>query len=86
MEKVSTKSPQKIRENAIEQEEVVTKDDTIEVQNNGEEVVENKEALDQDDDCDVDSLDSAIDPEEHRALPPALVRIFKGIPSAHCYF
>ena len=41
----------------------------------GEEGIENKETLDHDDDCDVDSLDSAIDPEEHRALPPALVRI-----------
>jgi hypothetical protein len=75
MEKVSTKSPQKIRKNAVdgEQEEVVTKDHTIEAQNNvGEEGIENKEALDNDDDCDVDSLDSAIDPEEHRAFPPAL--------------
>ena len=37
MEKVSTKSPQKIRENAIdgEQEEVVTNVDTVEAQNNG---------------------------------------------------
>ena len=38
MEKVSTKSPQKIRKNAVdgEQEEVVTKDHTIEAQNNGQ--------------------------------------------------
>ena len=37
MEKVSIKSPQKIRENAGdgEQEEVVINDDTIEAQNNG---------------------------------------------------
>ena len=74
MEKVSTKSPQKARENAVNgehEEKEVTKDDTIEAQNNG---IENKEAVD-DDDCDADSLDSAIDPEEHRAFPPALVRI-----------
>merc|ERR1711971_131745 len=68
-------SLQKMRENAVdgEQEEIVINDETIEAQNDvGEEGIENKETLDHDDDCDVDSLDSAIDPEEHRALPPAL--------------
>jgi len=72
MEKVPTKSPQKIRGNAVngEQEEKVVTKDTSEAQiNDGEEEVENKEAVD---DCDADSLDSAIDPEEHRAFPPAL--------------
>ena len=37
MEKVSIKSPQKIRENAVdgEQEEIVINDETIEAQNDG---------------------------------------------------
>ena len=37
MEKVSAKSPQKIRENAVdgEQEEIVINDETIEAQNDG---------------------------------------------------
>jgi len=51
-----SKSPEKASEN-IDQEPVTAND---------EEVIK-----DDGDDCDADSLDSAIDPEEQRALPPA---------------
>ena len=56
MDRESSKSPDK---------EVNDDKDTIEAEQEEEDEV--KEAIDED--CEADSLDSAIDPEEHRALP-----------------